>query len=480
MPIRPLRLSLLALASIVVAPALAHGADGIIGTLAGTSPGFAGDGGAATQARLDSPGDVATAPDGGLLIADTANHRIRRVAPDGIITTVAGTGPGLSGDGGPATSAQLSSPRIVVALADGSYLIADSGNGRLRRVDQNGIITTLAAGLTGPRGVTPTADGGLLIADTGGGRILRRAPDGTMTQIAGLGLGFAADGASLRSTGLSAPTDVVPLGNGGLLIADAGTDRLRRVTPLGAVFTVAGGRRGVGGDGGPASLASLDSPAALTVAADGAVLVADSGNGRIRRMAGTGALPAPDPLRTVGVAPVMGTVTVRPRTAAVQMPLVEPDLTPNVSVVDARRGAVRVSVRPPDRPSDAVADVSGGRFRLVQPVADTAVADLRLQGPVRCAARPAPARAGEHAKRRAARRAVTRRIRIKVRGRYRTSGRYATAVANGTAWTMTDRCDRTVIRVTQGTVTVRDQRRNRAVKVRAGRTYVALARPARP
>jgi hypothetical protein len=70
-------------------------------------------------------------------------------------------------------------------------------------------------------------------------------------------------------------------------------------------------------------------------------------------------------------------------------------------------------------------------------------------------------------------------VRIKVRGRYRTSGRYAVAVANGTAWTMTDRCDRTVIRVTEGTVTVRDLRLGKNVRVRAGRTYVALARAPR-
>ena len=147
-----------------------------------------------------------------------------------------------------------------------------------------------------------------------------------------------------------------------------------------------------------------------------------------------------------------------------------------MSAVDASRGTIRLRVRPLDAASDSVADVGGGTFTLVQPVADNSIADLRLNQPLACGA---AARASSSHQ--ARRRPVQRRVRIKVRGRYKTTGRFATAVASGTAWTITDRCDRTIIRVTEGSVVVRDQRLNRNVRVRAGRAYVALARPpARP
>ena len=118
--------------------------------------------------------------DGGFLIADAVNHRVRRVSPAGTITTVAGTMAGLSGDGGPATAAQLATPTEVAVTADGGFLIADRDNDRVRRVSPAGTITTVAgttAGLSGdcgpataaqisdPTGVAVTADGGFLIAD---------------------------------------------------------------------------------------------------------------------------------------------------------------------------------------------------------------------------------------------------------------------------------------------------------------------------
>ena len=96
--------------------------------------GLAGDGGPATSARLDDPHGVALTADGGFLIADTGNARVRKVAPDGTISTVAGTSPGFSGDGGRATTAQLAAPADVIPLTNGGFLIADTANNRLRRV----------------------------------------------------------------------------------------------------------------------------------------------------------------------------------------------------------------------------------------------------------------------------------------------------------------------------------------------------------
>src|SRR5262249_41168759 len=159
-------------------------ADGIITTVAGTGrQGFSGDGGKATSARLSLPLGVAAASDGGFLIADLGSQRIRRVAPDGTITTVAGTGTrGFGGDGGAATSALLANPSGVAILPGGGFLISDTSNHRVRRVGPDGSISTVAgsgtagfsgdggsatsARLSSPAGVGVTRTGGILIADT--------------------------------------------------------------------------------------------------------------------------------------------------------------------------------------------------------------------------------------------------------------------------------------------------------------------------
>src|SRR5439155_1692857 len=155
----------------------------VISTVAGNgSYGFSGDGGPATQATLRNPRNVALAPDGSLYIVDRDNHCIRRMGPDGIITTVAGNGTfGFSGDGGPATQAALRFPQDVAVAPDGNLYIADTGNRRIRRVGPDGIITTVAgngtngfsgdggaatqAALSHPPGVAVGPDGSLYIFD---------------------------------------------------------------------------------------------------------------------------------------------------------------------------------------------------------------------------------------------------------------------------------------------------------------------------
>jgi hypothetical protein len=158
--------------------------DGTITTVAGTGvQGFTGDGGTATSAQLSIPFGVAPMPDGGFIVIDVGNERIRRVWPDGTITTVAGTGvAGFTGDGGTATLAQVNNPHNVWATPDGGFLIADTGNHRIRLVDPSGTITTVvgtgalgysgdgangsAAQLAYPKAVAETTAGNLLIADT--------------------------------------------------------------------------------------------------------------------------------------------------------------------------------------------------------------------------------------------------------------------------------------------------------------------------
>ena len=250
--------------------------------------GFSGDGGPATAAQLNLVHGVALLPDGSMVLADTSNHRIRRVAPNGTITTVAGTGTfGFSGDGGPATSAQIAAPRGIATLPDGSILFPDSGNHRVRRISPTGVITTVAgngtSGFSGdggpaPRGpaqppvrriTAPGDTGGFLIADAGNSRIRRVAADGTITTVA---------------TQLSSPHAVAALPDGGFLVADTNNNRVTRSAPDGTATTVAGiGTAGFSGDGGPAAAAALNQPKALAVLPDlSGFLVGDSANNRVR------------------------------------------------------------------------------------------------------------------------------------------------------------------------------------------------------
>ncbi len=178
--------------------------DGTVTPVPGTGAfALGGDGGPATAAQLDFPAGVAATADGGFLIADNDNHRIRRVSADGTITTVAGTGVrGSGGDDGPATVAQLNDPAGVATTADGGYLIADKDNHRIRRVSARrhdhhrrrhrappGSAVTAGRprrrSSTARFGVAPTADGGFLIADDLNHRVRRVAPDGTITTVAG-------------------------------------------------------------------------------------------------------------------------------------------------------------------------------------------------------------------------------------------------------------------------------------------------------
>lgn len=288
------------------------GPDGVITTLAGTGEaGSAGDGGPAAQAQLSFPHSVSFTAAGGLLVADTLNDRIRLIAPDGTITTAAGTGfAGFSGDGGPATSAQLRSPRGVAATANGGYLVADSDNARIRFVAPDGVITSVAgtgvkgdagdggpatqALLSAPFGVAARLDGSFLIADAGANRIRLVAGDGTISTVAGNGSpGFNGDGGAATAAELNAPHNVAVVADGGFLIADTGNQRIRRVGADGTITTLAGvGTQGFSGDGGPAGAAQLNLPKAIAVRTGGAGLfVADSGNNRVRLVSADLRLP---------------------------------------------------------------------------------------------------------------------------------------------------------------------------------------------
>lgn len=270
-------------------------------SVAGTGVGgFGGDGGPATGAQLYFPVGVAAASGGAYLIADQVNNRVRRVAADGTITTVAGNGTaGFSGDGGPATAAQLSAPSGVAATPDGGLLIADANNNRIRRVDPGGTITTVAGGggsfgdggpatsaqLAFPFDVLPQADGGYLIVSVDQHRIRRVSAGGIINTVAGTGAAaLSGDGGAATAAALNKPFGISATADGGYLIADRDNHRIRRVTSDGTISTVAGTSAGFAGDGTAATGAKLSSPSRVLATADGGFLVADQQNHRIRRV----------------------------------------------------------------------------------------------------------------------------------------------------------------------------------------------------
>ncbi|KAF0144564.1 MAG: YD repeat-containing protein [Nitrospirae bacterium] len=291
----------------------------IITTVAGNGQsGFSGDGGPATNARLYSPHGVAVDSAGNIYIADSYNGRIRKVDTNGIITTVAGGGSNWLnlGDGGPATQAMLNSPTGIAVDNAGNIYIADSYNGRIRKVDTNGIITTVAGGgsnwlnlgdggpatqasLYSPQGVVVDSSGNIYIADTITSRIRKVNTNGIIITIAGAGQRccswqnwqtcFSGDGGLATNAMLNYPTGVVIDSSGNIYIADAWNHRIRKVDASGIITTVAGSDSGwwgggFSGDGGPATQAKFSDSRGVAVDSAGNIYIADMLNQRVRKI----------------------------------------------------------------------------------------------------------------------------------------------------------------------------------------------------
>jgi uncharacterized protein (TIGR03437 family) len=278
---------------------------GIVSTVAGNGiAGYSGDGGLAVNASLSAETGLALDPSGNLYIADAHNMRVRMVTPNGIISTVAGTGvQGFSGDGGPATSATLNVPASVM-FSNGNLYIADSSNQRIRKVSSNGTITTVAgsggpggfsgdggpatsAALNFPLGMAMDGLGNLYFADGGNNCVRRIAPNGVITTVAGNGNGtggFFGDQGPATSATLNIPEDVAIDVANNLLIADSANNRIRKVVvSSGVISTVAGiTGNGFSGDGGPATQAELNFPWGVTTDATGDVYIGDRVNNRVR------------------------------------------------------------------------------------------------------------------------------------------------------------------------------------------------------
>ena len=330
-------------------------------TVAGSD--LVGDGGSAVAAQVAQPEGIVVDPAGNLYIADAANHRVRKVTPAGVISTVAGNGhPGFSGDNGPASAAQLNQPYDLALDAAGNLYIADYGNQRVRAVGTNGNITTVAGNgssgsnadggpatgalLLGPRNVATDAAGNLYISDFDGHRVRQVAPDGTIGTAAGIGVaGFSGDGGPATAAQLAFPAGLALDGAGNLYIVDSGNVRIRKVaagagtigtvcteqsfgmpnillaglaanaagnlyipesgnsfvwqlTPAGVLTRVAGaaGSGGYTGDGLPALQTALSTPVEVTLDAAGDLYISETqrvrcvtaATGIINTVAGTG------------------------------------------------------------------------------------------------------------------------------------------------------------------------------------------------
>ncbi|MGX1887264.1 NHL domain-containing protein [Streptomyces sp. NPDC055287] len=284
-----------------------HSAPGIR-TVAGTGVvGFKGDNTPALKAELNGPYGIAVDSTGALYIADQCNHRVRKLTTDGKISTVAGTGvAGCEGDNGPAVSAQLNYPReVVVDSADAVY-IADTENHRVRKITADGRISTVAgtgakgfdgddgsavsAQLNYPFGVAVDSAGTLYISDHDNARVRKVTADGKISTVAGTGAaGSDGDDGPAVSAQLNKPHAVALDGAGTLYIADYGNHRVRKVTADGKISTVAGtGAAGSDGDDGPAASAQLKCPLGVVVDGAGDLYIADYGNHRVRKVTADG------------------------------------------------------------------------------------------------------------------------------------------------------------------------------------------------
>lgn len=289
------------------------GTDGVVTLVAGKGDrGYFGDTGAATSAGLSYPRGVAVDSSGNIYISDSPNHAIRRVS-GGNITTFAGgstSGPGFTGDGGQATAARMNEPTGIVVSSAGEIYFSDSLNHRIRKIDTKGVISTVAgnnqtglvgdggpalsARVTRPEALAFDAAGNLYIADTGNHAIRRIGTDGIITTVAGIGeAGFSGDGGPATQAKLNNPKGVTVDSDGVIYIADTFNGRIRAVSRNGVITTIAGsGYIGDAGDGGPGLQAIFKFPASVLVDSAKRLIIADTQNNRLRRLTPVQA-PAP-------------------------------------------------------------------------------------------------------------------------------------------------------------------------------------------
>ena len=278
-------------------------AAGIISTVVGNgTSGNSGDGGPATAAELNEPTDLAFNAAGDLFISDYAANVVREVTPAGIISTFAGTTQGYSGDGGPATSAKLYEPLGLAFNAAGDLFIVDSLNFVVREVNASGVISTVVgnstAGYSGdggpatsaelnyPNGIAFNSAGDMFIADESNNVVREVNTSGVISTVAGNHTaGYTGDNGQATSAELNAPSNLTFDAFGDMVISDQGNSVIRAVSPSGVITTVVGtGTSGYSGDGGPAIEATLNYPSQLAINSSGSLFIADWFNNAVREV----------------------------------------------------------------------------------------------------------------------------------------------------------------------------------------------------
>jgi hypothetical protein len=288
-----------------------------IATVAGTlAPGFSGDGGPATAAQLDRPVAVARDGNGNVFVADQTFNVIRRFTVGGDIATIAGVADisgSFAGDGGAATGASFDSPSAMAVDSSGRIFVVDAGNRRVRMFTPGGDISTVAGGGSGggadglgdggpataatlafPQGVAVDGAGEIFVADTFDAVVRAFTVDGSIAVVAGTPgkKGFGGDGGPAAGALLASPAAVAVDAAGQIYVADNGAHVIRLFTVGGTITTIAGtpDKSGYAGDGGPATAALLKDPSGVSVDSAGNVFIADTGNGVIRKVAPGGVI----------------------------------------------------------------------------------------------------------------------------------------------------------------------------------------------
>lgn len=287
---------------LVLIPFFAHAQ--IITTIGGNHvPGYTGNGGLATAASMYQPNQLTVDRAGNIYIAESGNNVVRKISPSGIINVVAGTHTaGYSGDGGQATAAMLSAPLAVVVDTAGNIYISEDGNNVIRKVNTAGIISTIAgngtagfsgdggpataAELQGPFAMAFDATGNLFIADLYNNRIRKVSVSGIITTFAGTGTGsYTGDGGPASGATLNNPIDVKFDTFGNLYVCDFYNSAIRKINTSGTISTICGnGTPSYSGDGGPASGATLNYPYAICVDKHNNIYITDNADERIRKI----------------------------------------------------------------------------------------------------------------------------------------------------------------------------------------------------
>ncbi len=289
---------------------------GTISTICGDGTlSYYGDNGPATNAALHFPSHLVVDGSGNIIFSDSWNDVLRKIDVSGIITTIAGNGlPGYMGDGGAATAAKLKSPTGLAIDGSGNIFIAQPDDDVVRKISTTGIITTVAgngtAGFSGdggaataaqldvPNDVAVDASGNLYIADMSNNRIRMVSTTGNISTFAGTGIAaFGGDGGPATGASFTFPITVSIDASGNLYVADGANYRIRKINTSGIINTVAGnGISGISGDGGPATAAELGGINGMVTDATGNLYIVDNANNRVRKVAAMVTTAVADPV----------------------------------------------------------------------------------------------------------------------------------------------------------------------------------------